>query len=198
MNHRIDRIWLLGGAVVTVLLVVASWFLVIQPKYSNTSSIRGQVSDGSVQLAKLKQRLAALDKQRKQLPALEAQLKSYQAALPSTADETSFLRQLQTSGTAVGVDVSSVTLGTPTQSEALPTIEEVPITLTADGPTAAVSKFLLRLQSTQARAVLVTSVSLTAGTNQDGTPNGQLTASIALTAFVSSTSATSSTGITTK
>ena len=42
-THRVDRMWLLGGVLVVVLLVVAGRFLLIHPKYSDAAGVR----DGS-------------------------------------------------------------------------------------------------------------------------------------------------------
>jgi len=56
----------------------------------------------------------------------------------------------------------------------------VPITLTAAGTAADLSAFLNRLQTVQARAVLITTASLTGDTT---TASGQMTLSLALTVF---------------
>jgi Tfp pilus assembly protein PilO len=177
MGHRIDRVWLLGGVVVTVILAVASWFIVIHPKHSDTDAVRMQVADGNLQLTKLKHQLADMDAEKKQLPALKAKLAAYQTALPpenttpAKNSQAAFLNQLQVYGTAENVDISSLTVGAPVKSEAVPSAKTVPITLALSGKVDDISQFLLRMQNLQGRAVLVTSVGLT-GVN------------LALTAFV--------------
>src|SRR4051794_18624378 len=192
MTHRIDRIWLLGGVVVVVLLAAASWFLVIHPRYAEAAAIRNQVGDGNVQLTRLRHQLADLDAQQRKQAALLAKLKDNQAALPPSNDMTEFVRQLQASSIAVNVDVTTVTLGTPVKSESQPTVMEVPITLTVNGTPANVSRFLLRLQSVQARAVLISSVGLSAGSTSTGAAASDQTASLTLTAFESTSSGTTS------
>jgi Tfp pilus assembly protein PilO len=196
MTHRIDRLWLLGGVVVVVLLAVASWFLVIHPRYVESAAVRDQIGDGNVQLVKLRHQLADLEAQRKQRPALVAKLRANQAALPPSNDMTEFVRQLQASSIAVNVDVSTINLGTPVKSDTQGTVMEVPISLTVTGTADNVSKFLVRLQSVQARAVLISAVSLSAASAANGAATSDLTASLTLTAFESTTS--SNTSLTTK
>src|SRR5512142_1929647 len=101
MTQRIDRLWLIGGIVVIALLVVASWFLVVSPKHTDTGAVRDQVGDGQIQLTKLRHQLAQLDTQKKQLPAMKARLAAYQKtlpsedALPANNPQAAFLNQLQ-------------------------------------------------------------------------------------------------------
>jgi Tfp pilus assembly protein PilO len=202
MMQRTDRLWLIGGIVVVALLAAASWFLVVNPKHTDTAAVQGQVGDGNIQLAKLRHQLADLDKQKKQLPALKAKLAANQKALPSedalpaNNPQAAFLNQLQELGTAANIDIDSLTVSPPVPSDVLPTINEVPITLSVGGDINDMSDFLQRLQSAQGRAVLITSVGLTGQTNADGTAGDAVTASIVLTAF--ETAGTGSTKLTTK
>lgn len=202
MAQRIDRLWLMGGIVVIALLAVAGWFLVISPKHTDTSAVRDQVGDGNIQLVKLRHQLAQLDVEKKQLPAMKAKLAAYQKALPSedalpaNNPQAAFLNQLQDFGTASKVDINSLTVGQPTASAALPSVNEVAITLNVVGDVDAMSAFLLKMQNAQGRAVLITSVGLTGGADPDGTETNQVTASLVLTAF--ETPGTGSTKLTTK
>ncbi|MFI6073671.1 type 4a pilus biogenesis protein PilO [Actinoplanes sp. NPDC051343] len=202
MTQRTDRLWLMGGIVVIALLAVASWFLVISPRHTDTAAVRDQVGDGNVQLAKLRRQLSELDAKKKQLPAMRAQYAAYQKALPSedalpaNNPQAAFLNQLQDFGTAANVDINSLTVGEPTASEALPSVNEVAITLSVEGNVNDMSAFLLRMQNAQGRAVLISSVGLTAKADADGTNADDVTASLVLTAF--ETPKTGSTKLTTK
>jgi Tfp pilus assembly protein PilO len=202
MTQRIDRLWLIGGIVFVALLAAAGWFLVISPKHTDTGAVRDQIGDGNVQLAKLRHQLAQLDTEKKQLPAMKAKLAAYQKALPSedalpaNNPQAAFLNQLQDLGTAANVDINSLTVGQPTASDALPAVNEVAITLSVQGDVNDMSTFLLRLQSAQGRAVLITSVGLTAAAGADGTTGTAVTASLVLTAF--ETPRTGRTKLTTK
>jgi Tfp pilus assembly protein PilO len=202
MTKRIDRLWLIGGIVVIALLTVASWLLVINPKRTDTSAVRDQIGDGNVQLVKLRHQLADLDAEQKQLPAMLAELAANQKALPSedalpaNNPQAAFLNQLQDFGTATNVDINSLTVGEPAASESVPSVNQVPITLNVEGDVNDLSTFMLRFQSAQGRAVLITSVGLTASTKADGSPSNDVTASLVLTAF--ETASTKTTKLTTK
>jgi Tfp pilus assembly protein PilO len=202
MTQRIDRLWLMGGIVVVALLAVAGWFLVINPKHTDTSAVRDQVGDGNIQLVKLRHQLSQLDTEKKQLPAMKAKLAAYQKALPSedalpaNNPQAAFLNQLQDFGTAANIDINSITVGEPAASEALPTVNEVPITLSVEGDVTDMSAFLLRMQNTQGRAVLITSVGLTTKGTDAGVVSNDVTVSLVLTAF--ETPGTGSTKLTTK
>jgi Tfp pilus assembly protein PilO len=202
MTQRIDRLWLIGGIVVVALLTAASWFLVISPKHTDTSAVRDQIGDGNVQLIKLRHQLADLDNQQKKLPAMLAQLAANQKALPSedalpaNNPQAAFLNQLQDFGVQANVDINSLTVSEPAPSDSVPSVNEVPITLTVKGDVNDMSAFMEHMQSAQGRAVLITSVGLTWGTNTDGTPSNEVTASLVLTAF--ETASTKGTKLTTK
>jgi Tfp pilus assembly protein PilO len=202
MTQRIDRLWLIGGIVVVALLAAASWFLVISPKHTDTAAVRNQVGDGNIELTKLRHQLADLDNQKKQLPALQAKLAANEKALPSedalpaNNPQAAFLNQLQDFGTSSNVDINSLTVSEPAASEAVPTVNQVPITLAVEGDVDDMSTFMLRLQSAQGRAVLITSVSMAAQTNTDGSVSNHVTVTLVLTAF--ETASTKTPKLTTK
>jgi Tfp pilus assembly protein PilO len=179
---RNDRIWLLGGFLAVILLGVGGWFLLIHPKYTEAGNVRAEVGNGQVELATLNKQLAKLKTQKAQLSTLTATRDRYQNALPATLTKSmpAFLNELQDSGTAESVDVSGITQGSVQQSAALAGVWEVPITMTIAGTAADLSAFLNRLQTVQARAVLITTASLSGDSTS---ASGQMTLSLALTAF---------------
>lgn len=180
---RTDRIWLLGGLLAVVLLATGGWFLLIHPKYVAGGKVRTDVRNGQIELAMLNQQVAKLKSQKAQLGTLTATQIRYQSALPATATTSmpAFLNELQDSGTAVNVDVSGLTQGSPQQSTKLAGVWEVPITMTAAGTAADLSAFLHRLQTVQARAVLVTTASLS---GDGSSASGPMTLSLVVTAFI--------------
>ena len=183
-THRVDRMWLLGGALAVFLLVIAGWFVLIHPKYSEAAGVRDQIGQKNDELITLNRRLSALNEQKKQLPALTAKLKAYQDALPTgVTDMTDFFRQLQDTGNAVKVEVSGIT-GAPAPSITLASAQEQLISLTATGTAANLSHFLDRVQNEQGRAMLITSVALGGGGGKlSGTGGDKLTASVSMKAF---------------
>ena len=183
MPYRTDRVWLLGGVVALILLVAGGWFLLISPKNAETDDVRSSAADASNQLVTLKRQVAALKAESKKVKSYTAQLETNQKALPTTSGVPDFLRELQDSGAAVNVNISSVSVGAPQLSKDVTTVYELPISLSAAGSVANMSAFLKRLQEVQPRAVLLRSVGLTESTT--ATTGTTETASISLVAFVS-------------
>ncbi|MGX6602043.1 type 4a pilus biogenesis protein PilO [Micromonosporaceae bacterium Da 78-11] len=179
MTHRQDRIWLLGGVVAMILLMAGGWFLLISPKNAETDGAQSRIEDANAQLIVLKRQAAMLKSETAKLPAYTAQKATLLKALPATSGVPDFLRQLQDSGTAVDVEIGGITVGGPAPTKAMPSVYELPISLTASGGVTNISDFLNRLQAIQPRAVLLGSIGLT------GAPPDDVTVSISLKAFVS-------------
>jgi Tfp pilus assembly protein PilO len=152
-----------GGIAITVLLVVASWFLLIHPKYTEASDVRGQVEDTQTQLIALRKKIAGLNAQKAQLPRFKAALKTNQRALPSDSGIPDFLRQLQASGAKTDVSISGFTVSSPAQVKDVSGVWQLPIALIAGGKPDGLGKFLNELQAIQPRALLIQSVGFTQG-----------------------------------
>jgi type IV pilus assembly protein PilO len=159
------RIWTLAGIAITVLLVVASWFLVISPKYAKAADVQNQVEDTQTQLITLRKKIAGLDAQKAQLPKFKAALKANQKALPDDSGVPDFLRQLQGSGEKTAVSVSGFSVASPAQVVGLAGVWQLPITLIATGEPANLGQFLNDLQAVQPRAVLIQSANFTQGSS---------------------------------
>jgi Tfp pilus assembly protein PilO len=175
------RIWAVAGAMVAVALLAVGWFLLIGPQQSQTSALHSQTDAAHDQAAAQQGRLAELRKQEQDLPRYLAELETYRQALPAVPETPAFIRQLQTSGDATGVAVSGVAVGEPVAGEGVFTL---PISLTAEGGTVQVERFLDELQRVQPRAVLVTRVSTTAPTDE---ATDQVSVAISLNAFIAPT-----------
>jgi Tfp pilus assembly protein PilO len=176
-TRHADRIWMVAGATVIVLLVVASWFLLISPKYVRKHEVEGQ-------------RINDLKQQQAVITTLQGALKKKQTALPSDSGQPAFLNQLQRSGTDTDVSVTGISVGGATQQANLNAVWALPITLTADGTMANLERFLTTLQTGQARAVLIESANVTpksdaAGkASSSGTTADTMSISLLLKAFV--------------
>jgi Tfp pilus assembly protein PilO len=182
-----DRLWMIGGAAVIVLLAVVSWFLLINPAKTETSDLKAQTETAHIQAVDIRKRIAALKKQKSNLPKLKATLAGYQDALPSDSGVPAFLRQLQAAGTDLDVDVSGVTVSTPAELENLAGVWALPIQLTAEGSAANLGAFMDQLQgSAQKRAVLIESANLTTTQDDDSAADedAKMSVSLAVKAFV--------------
>jgi type IV pilus assembly protein PilO len=178
MKIRADRLWLLGGLFGVLVIVAAAYLLAIKPIYADKADKEGQADDQDVALVQLRHQLSDLTAKSKNIATYTAQKNANAAAMPTTYDIPNFLRALQSSGTAVGVAVSGIAVSPPAKFGASAVIVAVPITLTATGTAANLSKFLNRLQSVQSRAVLVNSVNLGAGDSA-----GTMSANLSIDAF---------------
>jgi Tfp pilus assembly protein PilO len=163
--RRADRIWMLGGLFGIIVLVVAAYLLAIKPIYADKADKQGQADDQEMTLVTLKTQLAQLKAKAKDQATYTAQLNAKTAAMPDSYDIPNYLRALQTSGTAVTVGVSDISVGAPVKVIGSSEVISVPINLTATGTPVNLGRFIDRLQNVQSRAVLITSVSLSAGTS---------------------------------
>lgn len=103
--------WVGGTAIVAVVILIASWFLVISPKLSAAQEDRAQTETVkehnvvlSTQLATLKKQFAALETTRSDLAALRKQI-------PTSAQLTDYLRKLSDLAKAHTVIITSVMPG---------------------------------------------------------------------------------------
>ena len=175
-----DRLWMTAGAVVVVLLAVVTWFLLVDPKSVEVDELADQTASTTIQATSLRKQIAKLQNDDKNIVKLTAARDALQDALPSDSGVPAFLRQLQASGTEVGVDVSGITVGTPVRAAAANGVWALQIQLTAEGSATRLGNFLNQLQgSDQKRAVLIEAANLETGEKAD-----DLSLSIAVKAFV--------------
>jgi type IV pilus assembly protein PilO len=212
-RSQLEKLWLLGAGLLALLMVVIGYFLFIGPQRSDTDQIDSQVASAQTQNAVLQSRIAALQRQAKDLPKYEAQLAQAHLALPSTSGLPDFLRTLQAIGSQTLAKVTTLTVAGPADVTSLaaagpaPTatasaapggastgpsvagvhVYALPISASVSGTVAQLGAFLTQLQSVQPRAVLISQLELTAGQ----AAKGGATPTLALTmqAFVAPSSA---------
>ncbi|GAA0532353.1 hypothetical protein GCM10010172_11400 [Paractinoplanes ferrugineus] len=171
-----NRLWLLGGLIAIVVIVAATFLLAIKPIYTEKADLEGQAGDQDIRLVQLRRELADLQDKAKNIQTYTAERDTLKAALPEKYDITAYLRALQTSESAVKVDVNSVGISIPQTIKGAGTVYAVPITMTITGTAEGITKALQRLQVTQSRAVLITSVNLQINEDKTATANLVLSA----------------------
>ncbi|AEV82019.1 hypothetical protein ACWT_1003 [Actinoplanes sp. SE50] len=164
---RSDRVWLFGGIGLIALLVAAAWFLPIKSQYTDAATARDQVGDATAQLAKLRKTLADLNVEQAKMDTYKANEARYKLALPTGDAIPAFLTQLQTMGLDLNVAVDAYSASGHDKSQVVPTVEELPITISATGSIANLSTFVNQLQYTQPRAVLIQTANLQVSTKPD-------------------------------
>lgn len=160
---RPDRLWMICGALVALILMAGAWFLVIAPKYEEREGLRAQAATISTQRLTLNRRIAELERQRDDLDQYQATLAEDRKALPETAEISEFLRELQSAGTETGVAISGLLVGSAAKiPNAATEIFALPITMTAAGTAEGLGQFLDQVQRVRPRAVLVGGVNVVA------------------------------------
>src|SRR5258708_5054766 len=108
-----SRRWVAGAAAAMVLLVLASYFLLIQPKMAQASSLRSQKVAQQQANDQLALDIAQLKSQSAPLPARQAELAVIQQQLPASANLPTLIRNLTTIATAAGVTLNSIAPSAP-------------------------------------------------------------------------------------
>ncbi|MCA2215348.1 type 4a pilus biogenesis protein PilO [Jidongwangia harbinensis] len=180
MRITADRLWMIGGAVVVALLVALTGLILVADQRSQADGFDEQRESAHTQAAQLRTRTAKLKADQDRIGELTAERDMLKAALPAGPAVPAFLRQLQATGTAVGVDVSGITVGDPVEEEKVKDVWSLPIQLTASGTATQMGQFLDQLQgSGQKRAVLIETVNAETGADPQ-----RLTLALTVKAFV--------------
>ena len=183
-----ERLWLLGGGVCAFVMVLIGYFFLISPQRDSTSTVNSQVAAARDQTSLLQNRIDALGRQNQDLSRYTADLAQAQLALPSTSGLPDFLRTLQSIGNASLADVTSLTVGPPTDVTSVaggtppvaasetgtagpathaapvgPRVYALSITAQVSGSTTQLGEFLDQLQSVQPRAVLIGQITIGSG-----------------------------------
>jgi hypothetical protein len=179
------RTWLGGGIVLAVVIVAASWLMLISPRLSDASSLRGNASSAETQNFVLQSKLARLKKQNENIAELRASLRSSLDQLPVDSGLPDFTRQLSAQAAANHVSVSSVSIGSiaPAQgssgaSAAAGAVYSVQVTLISDGTYLHQLSFLKAIQVEGPRRALVGTTQFAAGS---GGSSGSLDPSSTMT-----------------
>lgn len=177
------RLWPLGGGVVAILLVAATWLLLISPEHKHAADLRAQTVTEQGKTAMLRSGLSELRQQNARLDAYKALLARNTAALPTQPALAEFLREIENVSNTVGVPVRVSAVGPPVAVMGDARAYLLQVSATADGTAAKLEDLLDQLQRVQPRAVLVTSVKTTASTGSD-VPAHTLSMTVTLHVFV--------------
>ncbi len=95
--------WIFGTAIAALIILIASWFLVISPKLASADEDRAQTTAGLERNRVLQNQLNSLKKQFENLPATKADLAALRKQIPATVHETDFIRTISEFADASGV-----------------------------------------------------------------------------------------------
>src|SRR6478752_3149796 len=102
------RLWLGGGAVVAVVIVLIGWFGVIGPELSAAAATRDQADSARMQNVTLQAKNTKLKAQNDDVATLRASLANALAALPSDGGLPEFTRQISAQATSTSVVLTSI------------------------------------------------------------------------------------------
>lgn len=202
LANRTQKWWAIGAGT-SVLVLAASWFLLIGPSRSDVTDLLVQAEQLQSQTDQQQLRTAQLQAALAELPKKEAQLATIQAQLPPDADIPKTITDLEGFAGQSGVSLDQVTPGTPAvgagidaaaASPTSPVLVQVPISLQATGDYFEASLFVKSLQTTMTRSMLIQGVQLAKATVADPTvtdPTATATAGTSTGATTDTTSATS-------
>lgn len=121
--------WTLGAIAVSLLVLVAGFLLLVQPKRGEAASLQEQTQAQEEQAAMLSAKVAQLRAQEKDLPAQQAKLAEIRTRLPETPALPSLIRSLTVAADAAGAELVTLAPSAP--------IDAVGTTSAAANPAAA-------------------------------------------------------------
>ncbi|MEU4608250.1 hypothetical protein AB0F43_35145 [Kribbella sp. NPDC023972] len=97
------------GGVALLAITAAGWLLVLSPQTSELADVRTRIETTRGQNETLRQQLAKLEVQRKQLPATRATARALASLFPPTADQPTLFRAITAAATQAGIPADDVT-----------------------------------------------------------------------------------------
>lgn len=107
--------WIAGTVIVSLLLIVASWFLAISPVMATTATANESALAQRDQNALLQTKIATLKEQSLKLDEYRATLAGLQLHIPTTSALAEYQRQLAALAAQHSVTIASVNVAPPTQ-----------------------------------------------------------------------------------
>ena len=101
--------WTAATVLVCVLILVAAWFLLVDPRRADAADLREQRAQAAQQNDALQLQIAQLKAQFADLPARQAELAAIRTQLPSKADLPALIRNLDELAKKAGVTLTSIT-----------------------------------------------------------------------------------------
>ncbi|WP_432522467.1 type 4a pilus biogenesis protein PilO [Kineococcus sp. SYSU DK006] len=178
MTQNKNTVWIAGTGVLAVLVLLATYFLLIAPKRAEAADLATQTLQAQQDNQVLEQETALLEAQFATLDERRAEIAAITAELPAEAQTQQLLRQVETYATASGITLLSVAPGAPVlhgvdatgaaADTSGPVVVDLPITLTTEGAFAGTELFLKQLQADMGRFLLVDDLSLATSTTDGG------------------------------
>lgn len=105
--------WVLLTVVGCLAVLAAGWFLLISPQHAQAADLRTQAAAQDSSNATLRTQISVLKAQAKDLPAQQAAVAEVAAKIPADPGLPALVRALDAASTEAGVELVSITPGTP-------------------------------------------------------------------------------------
>ena len=105
--------WIAGTVIVSLLLAVATWFLVISPKQDDIDAIKLETTNVNSQNELTEMRIAVLQKQFERLDEYKAELAAIQVQIPTTAQLAEYTKEAAAIAETNQVTLMNWSPGTP-------------------------------------------------------------------------------------
>jgi type IV pilus assembly protein PilO len=204
------RRWAFGTAALAVLILLASWFLLVSPKRAEASDLQVQAQQQEQDNQALRGKLAALKAANALKPQQEAKLADFHVKVPGNPQLPALIRTLNAAAAQTGVDIDAVSPQNPSGVNVTPPtftgvavgqpntpttqLQQMTVSLNARGSYYALERFVNSLESTK-RVTLVTGVDIKTGgsdESEDGeatTPTDERTMVLTFRVFLTSPAA---------
>ncbi|SOD74778.1 Tfp pilus assembly protein PilO [Jatrophihabitans sp. GAS493] len=203
-----ERSTIILGVLGGVLLLMLGYFFLISPQNGDTASLNSQKESVTRTNQRLQEQINVLKMDSSKLDEFKAQLETEEQALPTSAELTTFVRNIVSSASSAPVNLTSMTVGSPvsnaTVGAAVATgttsstgttaaapaagLYSIPIGVTTVGSADQLQAFLAQLQKIQPRATLINQTDLQAGTDAKSI-NSQSIMKLSVSVFVSPSTA---------
>lgn len=161
-----QRVVIIIGAVVAVILVAAWALLLYKPQSDKLAQVQRQVEAEKAQESALQAQLVKLNDLKEQEPEIDAQLSRAKSLIPDQPDLANYIREANRVATESGVDWLKITAGEPQASAEMTTVA---LDLEMTGKYFTIVDYLTRVQELS-RAVRFDTIQLSVGANEDGSP----------------------------
>lgn len=160
------------GAVVAVLLAVAFFFLLYQPRVQERTALQAETTQLEGQQLTFQAEIARLEAIRDDQPRIERELAAIAELIPGAIEQPAVIDELQAIAATAGVGIRSVTFADPVPANPPAAAADgrqlatIAVNMTLEGGYFQAVDFLRRMETEAARANLVQSVSIAEGEGQ--------------------------------
>lgn len=147
------RLWVIGSAFVAVLILLAGWFLGVQPRLAEASAAGAERQGVATTNAQYEAVLVELRELSENLPALQSDLEAIRVEIPQEPELPDLLGQLNELAVASGVTLNEVTTDPPQLVPAalleplgVTDLVGIPVRVSALGPPEGLAQFMKAAQ----------------------------------------------------